>query len=1754
MKKLFFFISSSVLVATLFISLSVFNSSVKKSDHHFQLVSSKTSRSRSRRALFTRDDWYNKLKYPKFWAKARDYLKEPQYRSSNANGIFNFKIQFLPGYSMKISSLFAERSAIFKKLTSRSKARIQSLVNKGVTYEIFRKAIETHRDNLRLNHLWKAIQPLLKHYSNIIPKVITFDNHNYNIDQLLAQKTYPGKGSTLPTDAKSQLLKLVNARMSRRSQMQTALTNVNNKLLDDKWKTLKTALSTYSGFKFDSVVINKKTYALDTLWAKLPTSHYGSTLPTDAKSQLQSLVNNQITWDQIKTELDKLNNQKLDDLWTVWKNVFKDLSSSPLKVIIHNDKTYSVNRLFTNIIFNVQGHRLPTVAKQQLQQLVNKNLNEKNLKKIRTDFINENNQKLDLLWPKIRSVLFSYLDWRSSQILIENRFYDVNALFDWIAKVQRGEERSRSGRHLPDKSKIQLRNLVLDNITRQQLENAVRFQALSSLWKIIQDELIAYSGIIFTDKLKVLQTGTNISRGDFIINHLLNEKNSQFGDLSTNAKTQLQTLLDARIADHELANAFVARENEIFNRKWNNFKSNLQNYSGFKFDSVKINSKTYTLTDLWIQLFKRAVNTSLFGSDAKNQLQKLINDNVSISSVRNTLNILNNQKLDTLWIALRKDENLGNYNGYIPPQPINIDDAQYSLNLLLINKETTDAGSILGVSIKKQLQALVNGGVTDAKIVRTALDQFNVLNNRKLNILWFVVQPFLINYRNLVPTWITFNSRSYNISKLFAQKNHDRNRGFTISDSGDPSARSQLQALVNAGMTTATQMQAVLIEIINEIIKSYWSDFQLKSQNYAGYQFDTITIANKSYIISALWTKNNNFSFSALTQLQVLVENGITWEQIKTELDKLNNQKLDTLWSDLKRSLTDYDGSNPGNLDIIVDNRLYKLNLLVTNKESPTPGHALDPATKVQLQALVNGGVTNANNVKIALNQFNASNNQKLNALWSSIQPNLNTYIDFSYSSITIGSSKDANNYNIDQLFVQKDHHGLGSTLPEDAKTQLQKLVNKNITWKQIKTQLDFLKNHKIPINVDDETLDREWIIFKNWFYDYQNLDANQFQKNKIFRFNKVKINGKIYTLTNLWLKLDENAEQGSTFQGDARTQLRILVRDSIRPDSVETALKKMFMEKINIFWSKLKLFLQIYRNQDGFQFSSINISAKKYSLTALWNKVSTTDDGFAFTGDAKTQLQTLVASPAVTVEKVINLLKTWNNLMRLNWLDYQKMLNAVYVYKPNKIVIDLVSFDISHLFQEKDKTFSDLSASAKLQISKFFLAGFTDQIAPIKKAIYAYNDQLASFWYELRNKLLAYSGNTFNEVLKIQSATTGENRGDFVINYLLQEKNIYLLKGLSENAKQQINSLFIADVTDTELETTLTRHHDHNLDQKWNTLKDNFQNYAGFKSPSVSIKGRNYPLTDLWTKSTDASHPAGSTFIGTARTQLQALLNGNIDWNQIESVLEEHNVEFLTFYWNILRTDKILGGYTGYIPHLPIKIGSFSYSLNHLLDEKTNQFSALSSKAKDQLQILVNAGNVVTSKIRTALDQFHATHQKIDDEWTKHRNKLNEYRGYKFASFLCHLDNGCQIQQTIHLDALWPKLKTSENGSQFKGTAKAQLQALIKSGFHSDYWNIALDWKGRPRLWKTIRPHLSSYPGSLPSSIIIGAGDDAKTYQIDRLIYYRHNRYVDFNDDIWHYNSFGKQLQALVKDGITDWATIQTALDTANNPKLDTE
>ena len=336
-------------------------------------------------------------------------------------------------------------------------------------------------------------------------------------------------------------------------------------------------------------------------------------------------------------------------------------------------------------------------------------------------------------------------------------------------------------------------------------------------------------------------------------------------------------------------------------------------------------------------------------------------------------------------------------------------------------------------------------------------------------------------------------------------------------------------------------------------------------------------------------------------------------------------------------------------------------------------------------------------------------------------------------------------------------------------------------------------------------------------------------------------------------------------------------------------------------------------------------------------------------------------------------------------------------------------------------------------------------------------------------------------------------------------------------------------------MQTALTDFNNQLLDNKWNTLKNNFADYADFQSDSVEIGSTTYTLTDLWAKSADSSNPAGSTFADDAKEQLQDLVDNSIGWTTIKNELDEANDNKLDNLWNTLKLDTNLGGYTGFNPgDNDFTIRSNPYRIHLLIRNKgvATAGRSLDAPIKTQLQALVNNG-VTASQVRSALDTANtANNTALNNLWTalKLDTNLGGYTGFNPG------DNDFTIGNNpyrIHLLITNKELETAGSALTL-AQGKTQLQALVNASVTASQVRAALNTANNEKLddlWTAILALFKRREYDPETDVLIVKD---KTYAFKILPFLTQERLSQKDSGSTLEDDAKKELQALVNDGIT--------------------
>ena len=243
----------------------------------------------------------------------------------------------------------------------------------------------------------------------------------------------------------------------------------------------------------------------------------------------------------------------------------------------------------------------------------------------------------------------------------------------------------------------------------------------------------------------------------------------------------------------------------------------------------------------------------------------------------------NKKKLDDKWTEIKTK--LSNYSGF-QSDSVEIDSETYNLDDLWNKVSTDDDGSVFRDDALTQLQTLVKNKIA-WKQIKTALDS---ANTNTLNNLWNAIQLYLSNYPNLAPASIKFKGNHYPIDKLFAQKDNP--------DAGSAlptNAKTQLQALVNAEMTTLNQMQDALTNAETQrYVKELWKTVEPILNKYRiidEWKGKELWNEDKRTVWDIFWSNNRRKIAKQIGEMKNWKEEDLLELFLKTKDEEAQNTK-----------------------------------------------------------------------------------------------------------------------------------------------------------------------------------------------------------------------------------------------------------------------------------------------------------------------------------------------------------------------------------------------------------------------------------------------------------------------------------------------------------------------------------------------------------------------------------------------------------------------------------------------------------------------------------------------------------------------------------------------------------------------------------------------------------------------------------------------------------------------------------------------
>ncbi len=387
--------------------------------------------------------------------------------------------------------------------------------------------------------------------------------------------------------------------------------------------------------------------------------------------------------------------------------------------------------------------------------------------------------------------------------------------------------------------------------------------------------------------------------------------------------------------------------------------------------------------------------SSLTTEGAREKLLELVNSGLDSARVNS---VLSHERqfgfipaLRNLWNYYLDQELLKPKYAHLAKTPISIKkegEEPYKVSLeplfLAARNQEDKSWNELPTSAKDLLIELIDAGVRkqhlNPALAKTALD-----------LLWSGIKDELKKpeYAYLSKTLIKIDETDYDLEPLFAVAKDDVQ--YAKEGSELPAqAKDKLQELVNAVVIPQKLKDALDVKN-NENLDAFWSESksELKKPEYAHLSKTPILINGNNYNLEPLFIAVKNeygvlgsqLSDSAKNKLQSLVSADVQHQIFKTSLVTINNQKLDDLWTQLKKILNQPDFDKWKDTSIKIKNKSYDLKLLFTAKEKAgVKGSALPLDTKLKLQELVNDQVTfkMIENQLLALNQAEAAKNKQV--------------------------------------------------------------------------------------------------------------------------------------------------------------------------------------------------------------------------------------------------------------------------------------------------------------------------------------------------------------------------------------------------------------------------------------------------------------------------------------------------------------------------------------------------------------------------------------------------------------------------------------------------------------------------------------------------------------------------------------------------------------------------------------------------------
>ena len=1696
---------------------------------------------------------------------------------------------FFPIADLDLASLTSR----YKNLKLIQQNQIKKLTDGNVNWGRLKTALEKKLLD-KIPFFWKKVKDLLKepkyaHLSKIPISIKKEGEEVYNrsleplflaaknTDSSDNRKWYELKNpNAIKTIVELQLVSKVLFDQHFKPALQTML-------LDVFWSGIKDELkkTAYSGFFSKNFIeVDGTEYDLAPLFAaaKDDTQYEkkGSELPTATKNQLQELADANITPQKLQIAL-----KTALDLEKFWENLKSELKKDKYKGLTNfsitvEDKKDNFTDLFSAAKSEKKISELAADERVKLRKLFK---SKTSFSKLRSDLeLNLKNQKLDDLWSEIKDELkkpqYSDFEWDKKPIMIETRKtpeltpefdpYFLHLLFE------SANENKNSVSELKAMARFELDNLVNNNITAQNVKDALANTALDFLWSKIKSELK-------TKYANLAKIPIRIEKKDYDLDSLFiaaqNEVDVAGSELKTpGAKTKLQELINENITYSVFQTALENRR-KILNEFWSGIKDIVQGLSYIHpvkdLISIRKNNVEHKVS-LEI-LFKQ--KGDLLEKDAVVKIWELVKLDLTSWDVSFALANAYTERLNifqAFWEAIKFELKKPEY-AHLVNLPISIEGKLYNLELLF----AAASKDLLGPKEFKKLSELVQNKITSQQFK-------NALAKTALDLLWSGIKDELQKpeYAHLSKTPIGIKEKDYNLELLFVAAKDDaqyRKEGSQLPNL----AKDKLQELVN-DVVIPQKLKDTLDAKNNEKLDTFWSDIkdELKKPKYAHLSKTPIGIDGTDYNPEVLFTaakddtqyrkEGSQLPNPAKDKLQELVNANITAQKLQNALD------LEKFWNELKEEL-----------------RKDKYSFLVEHSQIPIPVKGATDATfdlssffqvakdnvafaalSEKKKSLLQTWVNVHSIAKIEQGLSNLLNSGQI--LWEQLSFLYPFVVDQDSSSEETSIELldcDGNIFSLDKetgkgkneededisLFSTLLYYGKYSELSKKEKEIFENLIKECIIPEKVAA-------YKKPYVMWDEL--RQFLASK--FFIFSHLEK-EFAEN-------IDVGGKRYGLDAFFpiadLDLASLTSRYKNLKLIQQNQIKKLTDGNVNWGRLKTTLEKKLLDKIPFFWKKVK---DLLKEPKYAHLSKIPISIKKEgeevynrSLEALFLAAKNTDSSdnrkwyeLKNPNAIKTIVELQLVSKVLFDQHFKPALQTM--LLDVFWSGIKDELKKTAYsgfFSKNFIEVDGTEYDLAPLFAaakddtQYEKKGSELPTATKNQLQELADANITPQ--KLQNALKTALD-LEKFWENLKSELKKdkYKGLT-------NFSITVEDKKDNFTDLFSAAKSEKKISELVADERVKLRKLFKSKTSFSKLISDLELNlKNQKLDELWSEIKDELKKpqYSDFewdkkpimietrKTPELTPEFEPYFL-DLLFKSANENKNSVSELKAIVKFELQNLVNNNITAQKLKDALANTALDLL---WSEIKSE--LKTKYAHLSKTLIKIDGTNYDLKVLFAaakddaQYRKEGSQLPNPAKNKLQELVN-DIISAQKLKDTLDVKNS--EKLDFFWSNIKDELKKSE-YAHLSKIPITVDGTNYNLEVLFTAAKDDIQYRKEGSQLPDPAKDKLQGLVNAIITVQKFKDALDAKNNEKLdtfWTNIKDELKKPKYVHLSKTPIGI--DGKEYDLDLL-------FAAAKDDV-EYAKEGSELPDPAKDKLQGLVnaiiTVQKfkdALDAKNNEKLDT-